>query len=337
MGFLPTAADLLDLPPSGTGESWVALLHQGAGSTIDHFLRGPFERAGVRLVEIDSALPPEPVHLLCLQDCSSIVVVRYLPRAWQGPLAKLRSAGARLVYLMDDDLLDQRAHVDLPRDYRRRLWQRITRYHRRLPRLVDLIWVTSDYLASKYAHLCVRQLALAPHASLLAMSSRLQIAYLGTSVHTQEFEWLLPLLRQLQLRHSSTHIELFGDLQINRQFRELPRVRVLHPMQWPNYLAETGHARIDILLTPLLQGAFNAARAPVKLIDAARSGAAGLYSNRPPYRGFVRHGDDGLLLDDRHESWLMAIDRLIADPGERRRLAQGARRRALELCSSPGP
>jgi hypothetical protein len=70
----------------------------------------------------------------------------------------------------------------------------------------------------------------------------------------------------------------------------------------------------------------------VKLIDAARCGAAGLYSDRPPYRGFVRDGQDGLLLDDEPAHWLAAIERLITDPEERQRLAAGARCRALALA-----
>ena len=88
---------------------------------------------------------------------------------------------------------------------------------------------------------------------------------------------------------------------------------------------------MDLLLTPLLESPMNAARAPVKFIDAARCGAAGLYSDRPPYRGFIRDGVDGLLLGDRQGEWLAAIERLIQDPGERRRLADAGRRRALDL------
>ncbi len=75
----------------------------------------------------------------------------------------------------------------------------------------------------------------------------------------------------------------------------------------------------------------NAARAPVKFIDAARCGAAGLYSDRPPYRGFIRHGVDGLLLGDEQREWLQAIAQLIEDHQARRRLAEGGRQRALRL------
>jgi hypothetical protein len=327
---LPELTKLLETFPSLAGTT-VALLHQGGASTIDHFLRGPLERAGAALTEIDSALPPEPSSLQQIGECGLIVAVRYLPRPWLKPLAGLRAGGARLALLLDDDLLDPAAMRPLPRDYRRRLWQRIGRLGPRLPELVDQIWVTSELLALKYAHLGTRLLPLHPHPDLLSGGPRLQLAYLGTSVHEAEFAWLLPLLEQLQRRHRHTHVELFGDLEINRRFRQLPRVRILHPMRWSNFLAETGAGRIDILLTPLLASAFNAARAPVKMIDAARSGAAGLFSNRPPYLGFVRDGIDGMLLDDDQASWLAAIDRLIADPSERLRLAEAARRRALAL------
>lgn len=309
----------------------MALLHQGGDSTIDHFLRGPLESAGARILRVDTAVDPDPATLRELTDCRLLVAVRYLPEPWLKPLARLRAGGARLALLLDDHLLDPAAMRQLPRDYRRRLWQRIGRLGPRLPELVDQLWVTSEALAHNYAHLGARRLPLHPHPDLLIERPRLQLAYLGTSVHEAEFAWLLPLLEELQLRHGHTHVELFGDLALNRRFRHLPRLRILHPMRWSNYLAETGAGRIDILLTPLLSSPFNAARSPVKLIDAARSGAAGLYSDRPPYRGFVRDGVDGLLLDDDPTSWLKAIDRLIADPGERLRLAAAARRRALAL------
>lgn len=314
----------------------VALLHQGAGSTIDHFLRGPLETLGAQILEVDTARAPDPASLQELQGCGLLVLVRYLPRPWLGAIERMRRGGTEVAFLMDDDLLDPAALAGLPRGYRQSLWQRITRLHRRLPGLVDRLWVTSEALADKYAPLGAERLPLRPHPDLLAPLPRLQLAYLGTSVHEAEFLWLLPLLEELQQRQAHTHVELFGDHELNRRFRHLPRLRILHPMRWPNYLAETGSGRVDILLTPLLASPFNATRAPVKLIDAARCGAAGLYSDRAPYRGVVRDGLDGLLLDDNPSSWLAGIERLISDPSERRRLAEGGRQRALELMRGPG-
>jgi hypothetical protein len=263
-----------------------------------------------------------------------VVVVRYLPRHWLRALRHLRRAGIRLVYLMDDDLLDPALLPQLPAAYRQRLRQRITRQRSRVPELCSPIWVTSEFLELKYAHLGALHLPLSPHPCLLAERPRLQLAYLGSSIHQLEFAWLRKLLLLLQSRQSHTHVDVFGDLSINRQFRDLPRVRILHPMRWSSYLAETGLGRCDLLLTPLLDSPLNAARAPVKFIDAARCGAAGLYSDRSPYRGFIRPGVDGLLLGDRQQEWLEAIEWLIGDSGARHRLATEGRRRALQLSGS---
>ena len=312
------------------------LLHQGAGSTIDHFLKAPLERLEARLIELDSGQKPTSLDRAALVMTRVIVVVRYLPRPWLRALARARAAGAHLIYLMDDDLLDPALLAELPVPYRRRVRRRITLQRQRIPGLFDQLWVTSAHLAEKYASLGAQRLTLKPHSSLLEPRPRLQLAYLGTSVHEREFIWLRKLLVSLQERQPHTHVEVFGDLSINRLFRDLPRVRILHPMRWSSYLAETGLGRVDVLLTPLLESPLNAARAPVKFIDAARCGAAGLYSDRVPYRGFIRQGVDGLLLGDGHEEWLEAIERLIRDPGERRRLAAAGRLRALEL-SRGGP
>ncbi|MFN9621666.1 MAG: glycosyltransferase [Cyanobacteriota bacterium] len=318
----------MSLPEQG---GRVLVAHQGAGSTIDHFLRGPLERMGARVVEVDSAAEPRGPLLETLLTADRVVVVRYVPRRWLRPLRQARRAGATLLYLMDDDLLDPDLLGELPPSYRRRVRERITRRRGQVPALFDQIWVTSAVLEQRYAHLGALRLPLRPHPHLLLERPRIQLAYLGTSVHEREFAWLRELLARLQERHEHTHVDLFGDLAINRQFRDLPRVRILHPMRWSNYLAETGPGRVDLLLSPLLESPWNAARAPVKFVDAARCGAAGLYSDRVPYRGFIRHEIDGLLLPDQPQNWLEAIETLMDDSAMRRRLAEEGRRRALRL------
>lgn len=323
-------------PPLRPGQN-VLLLHQGAGSTIDHFLRGPLEALGVCVEELDSAEQPGSLQLSRLLNADLVVVVRYLPRNWLKTLRQVCRAKIPMAYLMDDDLLDPDLLRELPVPYRRRIQERITRQRAWVPELCERVWVTSEVLALKYAHLGAVRLPLCPHPDLLTPHPRLQLAYLGSAVHQLEFAWLRELLIQLQQRQPHTHVDLFGDISVNRQFRDLPRVRVLHPMRWANYLAEIGRGRCDLLLTPLLESPINAARAPVKFIDAARCGAAGLYSDRPPYRGFVRHGIDGLLLGDHHQDWLAAIEMLVGDPQARHRLAEAGRCRALALSADLCP
>jgi hypothetical protein len=312
------------------------LLHQGAGSSIDHFLRLPLEKQAMSLGELNTAEHPDRTSHEQLNQADLVVVVRYLPHPWLRLLRQRRRQGLPMAFLMDDDLLDLAALRDLPPAYRRRLEQRITRRRRWVGRLFDHLLVSSAPLADKYAHLGAVLLPLQPHPSLLTSTARLQLAYCGTSVHQQEFRWLVPLLEAVQQRHSHTHIDLFGDLTINRLFRHIPRLRILHPLDWSRYLDATGEGRIDVLLCPLLESPFNHCRAPVKFIDAARSGAVGLYSDRPPYRGFIRDGVDGLLLPDDHPSWLEALNDLVLEPARRQELARQGRERALTLSRGEG-
>ncbi len=317
-------------PPS------VVLLHQGAGPTIDHFLAAPLERLGRGRLDLDSRRDPADELARLEGPPPLLLVVRALPAPWLRPLRTLRRQGCRLIYVMDDDLLDPAAAVSLPDTYRRRLRQSITAQRRHVPGLFDEVWVTSAFLAVKYHQLAPRLLPLDPHPRLLERRPRLQLAYLGTAAHQREFAWLLPLLTALQQRWDHTHVDLFGDLTINRQFRHLPRVRLLHPMDWERYLQETGSRHIDLLLCPLLEDPFNGGRAAVKVVDAARLGAVGLYSDREPYRGCVRHGETGLLLADDPHQWLEAIGALIDAPDRRRGLAEAGRAMVGELGRRPG-
>lgn len=124
------------------------------------------------------------------------------------------------------------------------------------------------------------------------------------------------------------HFEVFGAPAVNAALKRLPRVSVLQPMTWPNYLSFTASQRRDLALAPLLPSAFNASRGPTKFYDYARMGAVGLYSDRPAYRGFIEDGVDGLLLDNDPALWVDAILDLVADSAKRAAMASAVMRRA---------
>jgi hypothetical protein len=102
-------------------------------------------------------------------------------------------------------------------------------------------------------------------------------------------------------------------------------------MRWENYLTFTASQPADIGLAPLLPGAFNAARGAVKFYDYARMGAAGIYTDVEPYRGFVRNGVDGLLLPNEPQRWIDAIAALAQDESPLlARLKAGVQQRVRE-------
>jgi hypothetical protein len=263
-----------------------------------------------------------------------VVIVRYLTPAWRAAIESARPSLAGVAYFMDDDLWDRAAWQGLPRDYQRRLNVRALRHRPWIQRHCSALWVSTEVLAEKYAALSPLVVPLAPDAALLAQVDAVHVAYHGTASHGAEIEWLRPIMGEVLARCPQVHFELFGDRQVASLYRELPRVAVLNPMRWQNYLEYSAATRRQIGLAPLLPTPFNATRGAVKFFDFARMGAVGVYSAVPPYLGFVRDGVDGLLLAQEPGLWVEALVALADDTPRRLAMASAARQRALAAADT---
>jgi glycosyltransferase involved in cell wall biosynthesis len=90
------------------------------------------------------------------------------------------------------------------------------------------------------------------------------------------------------------------------------------------YAQDLAARRPDVLIAPLDASRFSASKIPIKLLESAAVGAAGVYSRVPPYTDHVTGGETGLLVENREEDWEAALERLHADPELRRRIAERA-------------
>jgi glycosyltransferase involved in cell wall biosynthesis len=266
------------------------------------------------------------------QGVKLAVVVRYLPANWVRPLEAFRCAGGHIVYFMDDDLMDERSLVNLPTAYYKKIRRLATDQVVLIENLSAEFWVSSRFLAEKYIRWAPTILPARPHSSLLKKKKAVDVFYHGTASHQAELGWLVPVVKAVQERNPVTQFEVFGDLLVNRLYRDLPRVTVVHPMRWLSYLAYTSTVRRDIGLAPLMPEPFNAARAPTKFFDFVRMGAVGLYSDVPPYSDFIRSGVDGILLPNDPEAWAAAIIELVSNEERRIRMAKAAHERAMALA-----
>jgi hypothetical protein len=317
----------------------MGLLSSGSEPTKAYWLKGMLahlQHGQQGWIELNPRKRPLPSELEILD---TIVVVRTLPTRWLRALRQMRVSGKRVILLLDDALLDTAALAELRWNYRWRLWWTLGRHRQGLSMLVSELWVSTEALAkSCRLHLgsqtmIIRVMPLRPPLLLIQQPRVYRLAYLGTASHRAELAWLLPLLAELQHQRSDCLLELILDRRWRHKFRNLPRTRIFYPMDWGTYLLDTGNRSVELLLVPLMAGAFNSGRAPVKFFDAARLGAVGLYSNRPPYKNFIRDGKDGLLLPDDPQAWIAAITALLQDPIRHKDLASSCRERALDLCS----
>lgn len=305
------------------GQRWL-LLERGANPSSDYYVR-PHIADDRQPIETRDAIQDAP-HADDLRPGTRVVVVRYLSSAWAQALHAARGHLAGVAYFMDDDLLDPSTWAGLSREYRQKLARDCAAVHRHIQALADDYWVSTPALRAKYAWLSPR--VLPARALPVATTPPITLFYHGTASHRDEQAWLRPIVAEALRENPPLHFEVVGDHEVNRLYRDLPRVSIVHPMSWPNYRAFCESRRRGIGLAPLLPGPFNAARSPLKFFDIARCGAPGVYSDVEPYRGFVADGRDGVLAPNEPQRWVQAIGELVRDSARREQLAAHALARA---------
>lgn len=303
------------------------VLSEGQTATTDYFILPYLESLGYEIAVLDSRTLS---GAFSLDGCQLVVISRYLSSHQLAWLEKHRQSEIKIVYFMDDDLFDFQALQGLPWRYQWKIFSKALKHRSRLQQLCNEIWVSTPYLAEKYTRL--HPLLLNPVASFTSLTGQkaVHVCYHGTASHQGEIEWLLPIITAVQSRSENVHFELFGSHAVAKAVNKLPRVSVLHQLSWPNYQAFTLTQKRDIGLAPLLGSAFNAARGPTKFYDYARMGAVGLYSDVPPYQGFIRNSIDGFLLDNDPLVWIEKLLQLAEDKQQIEAMSLQIRQRLLQ-------
>ena len=93
---------------------------------------------------------------------------------------------------------------------------------------------------------------------------------------------------------------------------------------YDTYAQTLATIRPDVLIAPLDVSRFSASKVPIKFLNSAAVGAAGIYSRVSPYAEHVRNRETGLLVENRVEAWEAALDRLHDDDELRHRIIVGA-------------
>lgn len=305
----------------GGSQAEVLVLSPGAVPTTDLYLRSRMPAARI----IDTLLTDPPEEPL---PGAEVVLVRQAPRAWLEWLAARRDAFSRIALLMDDDMPCALAAPELPFGYASRTARRHRDVNRFLRGACDELWLSTPELLSRYpgprSVLCAPLHVPGPAPVETAVEP--VYFYHGTRAHLDEIRWLVGVVARVQERCPEAVFEVFGDAEVGRLFRGIPRVRLRPWLTWPRYLEYSAQHRFCVGLAPCLDTPFNRARAPVKFFDITRLRSAGVYADLAPYAGMVRHGETGLLCKEREGDWVDAITDLLSAPGRAAQMAQAALR-----------
>jgi hypothetical protein len=257
-------------------------------------------------------------------------------------LARLRDArGTRLVYDLDDNLLDleghgQRAVYDAMRDD---VGESLA--------LADEVWTSTPRLAARAALATAAVVKVLPTAldpelwgldlaepTLPATSRRqapLQLLYMGTRTHDADFKVLERALEALHAkRPGSFRLSIVGVRA--DAGRSPPWLRTVEgpPYMGASYPAFVawfrGLAGFDLGVAPLLSSPFNDCKSPVKVLDYAAIGLPTLASAVPAYMDSLQGGRDCLHARNEPGAWIDAIEQVLADRGILAQVASTARR-----------
>lgn len=133
-------------------------------------------------------------------------------------------------------------------------------------------------------------------------------------------------------RHRQVRLLVMAH-EVPEELRGVPPERLAF-LPWRHdyaaYARDLAALRPDVLIAPLDASRFSASKIPIKLLESAAVGAAGVYSRVPPYTDLVIDGETGLLVENREEDWEAALERLHDNLELRRRIAERALTRVRE-------
>lgn len=246
---------------------------------------------------------------------SFVVIVRHASPNWLAFLEDNRHRWSGVAFLIDDDLPGAWRCGDVPLDYG--LWTtgRYLLAKGGLARVCDRVWMSTKALQQRFSHVpstLVEPLVFSRRLSGPASAGIRRWGYHGTRIHKREMHWLVPVVEKVQDAVPSAEFEVFGDQRVQAMFGHIPRVMVLPPCPWPEYVAHCHNSNLAVGVAPMLPGRFNAVRSHVKALDIARCGAVGLYSDRAPYAASLE-GSGALLLPDDHGAWAAEVIQLLQD------------------------
>lgn len=276
----------------------------------------------------------------------------------------VRQAGARLIYALDDNLLDlppdRFPFASLPeaRPVEELLW--VVRF---LLDQSDGVLVTTRTLKERilpFNH----NVAVLPHAldeRLLVRRGiprsnspfgprKLVIGYMGTFTHGDDLMMILPALQAVCKRHArEVEVQIVGVTGRQDALQSLNRLpaRIVNPRlgeaAYPLFMLWfTSRICWDIAISPLKETLFNQCKSDIKFLDYSATGAAGVFSRVPAYESSVQDANTGLLVKNDSAAWEDALEALLSDSDLRMHVAGNATRtlheqRTLKHCAHRWP
>lgn len=164
---------------------------------------------------------------------------------------------------------------------------------------------------------------------------KVQIVYAAGKDHTRLFdEFIKPYIDWLYDEYDNKfELTLIG---INPELKSLKsgqNIKVLQTMPYDEYKVFMRTHQFDIGLAPLHNTPFSNRKYYNKFIEYTIYGIVGIYSNVKPYTFIVKQNENGILVDNKIDSWRNAICKAIERADDIKRMANEAQLQMLREFS----
>jgi glycosyltransferase involved in cell wall biosynthesis len=250
-------------------------------------------------------------------------------------LARLaRLTGIKVIYELDDDLLDPPGDESWGKRYR---IGHLSEIIKMFLTQVDLVKAGSPELARRlkqrdYPVVYQPYAAKVCEGSPEATGPPCRIGYFGSPHHQNDIEMIFPALLALKERwHEQVEFEFIGCYP-----QEWPRLKArIFPVEtdYEMFLELLTERRWTLGLAPLRRTSFNEAKSNSKFRDLTAAGILGVYTDLPPYRDSVIHNENGWLVRDSSEAWYDMLQNALSSTEHATMLKQAGK--LLQTVHSP--
>ncbi len=260
--------------------------------------------------------------------------------ALQKWLPSWRAAGGKLLYEIDDDLLDAEG---LRTRHHAGDVEATTAKVRFLASHADVVHVSTEPLAERLKpfNQQVRVIPNALDAELWRLSAPRQhdqgpfrrqpdgpvrIGYIGTPTHDEDLDLVTEAMRAIEVKYgAAVEIEVIGSFQ-NRAPTFGKRVGLPKKNDYPHFvrwLNERVHWDIGII--PLAETPFTESKSPLKFLEYAALDMAIIVATGSTYCAVARDKENCVMAQSSKDAWVQAISKLIENPVARKKYAASAR------------
>ena len=312
-----------------------------------------------RMVVPARYMDEEKYHLECaevevvydyLLEYDTIVVQRVHNWAEFYVIEKLKRAGKRVVYDIDDDIFNippdnPASQIILP-DHQGAA--------RAIMNVADLITTPSEVIRERFGF--PDKTVVIPNAldlddgypvlsgddaedldKISSPDEWRRILWQGSPTHAQDWFECAQAVDQVMEMNDDVRLTILGFLPpVVQSFVEdesrpwwSARVEFEPFSEVETYIQTTKHLRAEVALAPLTDHPFNAAKSALKFVEYSAVGAPCVASNVTPYKEVMRDGENGRLASTPAE-WLECIQMLLDSGSERVNMVREARKTVRE-------